>query len=94
MIHCTKLKKTAAALNAPPFPGALGEKIYQRICAEAWQQWLSHQTMLINEYRLRVIDPQAKKFLLEEMEKFLFGEGSEKPAGYIAKEEIKNDENK
>ena len=85
-IHCQKLQTEADGLDKPPFPGALGEKIYQEISAAAWQQWLGHQTMLINEYRLRVIDPKAKTFLMDEMKKFLFGEGSEKPSGYVAPE--------
>lgn len=82
MIDCSKLKIQAEALEKPPFPGALGEKIYQHISKQAWQQWLNHQTMLINEYRLSVIDPQAKTFLMEEMEKFLFGDGSDKPTNF------------
>jgi Fe-S cluster biosynthesis and repair protein YggX len=53
---------------------------------QAWQQWLAHQTMLINEYRLTPIEPQARKFLEEEMEKFFFGEGSTRPEGYVAEE--------
>ena len=83
LIYCVKLKKQATRLKQPPMPGAIGQKIYEHISQEAWQLWLNHQTMLINEYRLSMIDPKAKQFLLTEMEKFLFGEGSEKPAGYV-----------
>ncbi len=83
MIHCLKLKKEAEGLTAPPIPNELGHQIYEHISKEAWQMWLHHQTMLINEYRLSMIDPKARTFLLQEMEKFLFGEGSEKPSGYI-----------
>lgn len=83
-IFCTKLKKEAEALDSPPFPGPLGEKIAREISKEAWKSWQVHQTMLINEYRLNVIDPKSRQFLREEMEKFLFGEGSEKPAGYTS----------
>jgi Fe-S cluster biosynthesis and repair protein YggX len=83
LIACTKLKKTAESLERPPFPGELGQKIYAEISAEAWQMWLSHQTMLINEFRLSLADPKARGFLAEEMQKFLFGEGSAKPAGYV-----------
>lgn len=81
-IFCTKLQREAAGLPKPPYPGPLGEKIYQHISHDAWQMWKSHQTMLINEYRLNVLEPQSRKFLEEEMEKFLFGTGSEKPPGY------------
>ena len=86
LIDCTKLKKQADGLDRPPYPGELGEKIYAQISKEAWQLWLNHQTMLINEYRLSMIDPKARDFLRQEMEKFLFGTGSEKPAGYIPPE--------
>ena len=81
-ILCKKLNQTLDALKAPPFPGPLGERIYQNISQEAWNAWLSHQTMLINEYRLALIDPKARAFLQEEMEKYFFGEGSERPAGF------------
>jgi len=82
VIHCAKLQKEAEGLARPPYPGPLGQRIYEQISQEAWQLWLSHQTMLINEYRLSMLDPKARKFLAEEMERFLFGEGSAKPAGY------------
>ena len=78
-IQCAKLKREADGLEFAPYPGALGEKIYESISQEAWQQWLKHQTMLINEYRLTPVEPQARKFLEEEMEKFLFGGGSDLP---------------
>lgn len=81
-IHCKKLDKQAEGLDFPPYPGELGKTIYNEISKEAWGMWLSHQTMLINEYRLNMLDVQARKFLAQEMEKFLFGEGSEKPEGY------------
>lgn len=82
LIHCVKLNKEAEGLAKPPLPGELGERIYQHISKDAWQLWLNHQTMLINEYRLSMIDPKARAMLLQEMEKFLFGDGSDKPAGY------------
>lgn len=84
IIHCKKLNKQAEALTHPPMPGSLGQKIVNDISKEAWQMWIAHQTMLINEYRLVLTDPTARSFLKQEMEKFLFGEGSEKPAGYVA----------
>lgn len=83
MINCVKLEKEAEGLAAPPYPGDLGKRIYLTVSKQAWQMWLQHQTMLINEYRLTPIEPKARKFLEEEMEKFLFGEGSEKPKEFI-----------
>ena len=82
IIFCTKLQQEAEGLPKPPYPGILGEKIYNHISQAAWQMWKSHQTMLINEYHLNVLDPKARQFLEEEMEKFLFGEGSNPPPGY------------
>ena len=85
LIQCAKLKKEAEGLAQPPLPGELGKKIYEQISKEAWAMWVEHQTMLINENRLSMIDPKARAFLMTEMDKFLFGEGSEKPAGYVAR---------
>lgn len=86
MIHCKKLNKEAEALDFAPYPGELGQKILKNISKEAWQQWLAHQTMLINENRLNMLDPESRKFLAEEMKNFLFGQGSAKPAGYTPPE--------
>lgn len=82
MIFCKKLGQEMEGLESPPYPGELGKKIYEEISKAAWESWLSHQTMLINEYRLSLIEPKSRQFLKEEMEKFLFGSGSAKPAGY------------
>lgn len=84
-IFCSKLKQELERMDAPPFPGPLGDKIFNEISQAAWQQWLQHQTMLINEYRLALIDPKARTFLQEEMEKYFFGEGSTPPAGFSEK---------
>ncbi len=81
-VNCAKLGKEAEGLERPTYPGELGQRIYEQISKEAWQLWLRHQTMLINEYRLSAVDPKAREFLAKEMEKFLFGEGSEKPEGF------------
>lgn len=82
MIFCQKLQKEAPGLERIPYPGPLGQRIFEEICQEAWQQWLKHQTLLINENRLNVLDPKARAFLEEQMEKFFFAGGSEKPAGF------------
>ena len=84
IIFCHKLQKEASALEKPPFPGPLGEEIFAKISKEAWQLWLAHQTMLINEYRLNLIEAQARIFLTQEMQKFFFEEGSATPPGYQA----------
>ena len=85
-INCIKLNKEAEGLTTLPYPGDLGKRIYQQVSQEAWKMWLGHQTMLINEYRLTPIEPKARKFLEEEMEKYFFGGGSEIPKEFNAPE--------
>lgn len=82
-IFCEKLQKEADALTSQPYPGELGQRIMQNISQEAWNAWLGHQTMLINEYRLNLMDAKSRTFLEEEMEKYFFGQGSNKPEGYV-----------
>jgi Fe-S cluster biosynthesis and repair protein YggX len=86
IVNCIKLGREAEGLARPPYPGELGRRIYEQVSKEAWQGWLKHQTMLINENRLSPIDPRARAFLEDQMEKFFFGEGSAKPAGYVPPE--------
>lgn len=86
MIFCDKLQKEAEGLEQAPYPGDLGQRIFEHISKEAWQMWLQHQTMLINEYRLSMIDPSAREMLAKEMEKYLFGDGSDAPDGYVPPE--------
>jgi len=76
MVNCVKLGKEAEGLDMLTYPGDLGQRIFDSISKEAWQNWVNHQTMLMNEYRLSPINPKDRKFLEEEMEKFLFGEGA------------------
>ena len=59
IVSCVKLGREAEGLAAPPYPGELGKRIYENVSKEAWQQWLTHQTMLINEYRLTPFEPKA-----------------------------------
>jgi Fe-S cluster biosynthesis and repair protein YggX len=82
-VHCARLGKEAEGLDFAPYPGELGQRIFEGVSKEAWQQWLAHQTMLINEMRLSVADPEARKFLAAEMEKFFFAGGSALPEGYV-----------
>jgi Fe-S cluster biosynthesis and repair protein YggX len=86
-VHCVKLGKDAEGLDRAPYPGELGQRILENVSKEAWQLWLQHQTMLINEYRLVPIEPKARAFLEDEMEKFFFGDGSDAPEGFVAPDE-------
>ena len=83
VVNCVVLGRAAEGLDYAPYPGELGKRIYREVSKEAWQRWLAHQTMLINEYRLTPIEPKARQFLATEMEKFLFGTGATKPDGYV-----------
>jgi Fe-S cluster biosynthesis and repair protein YggX len=84
-VNCLLLKREADGLDYLPYPGELGKRIYDHISKEAWAQWVAHQTMLINENRLTPIEPKARAFLVAEMEKFLFGAGSQKPPDFVPK---------
>ena len=83
-VQCVLLKREAPGLDRPPYPGPLGQRIFEQVSKEAWAGWVRHQTMLINEYRLTPVDPKARKFLEGEMEKYFFGAGSDKPEEFQA----------
>lgn len=85
-VFCVKLQREAEGLAFAPWPGELGKRVFESVSKEAWSAWLTHQTMLINENRLSPLDPKHRAFLQAEMEKYFFGEGSSKPAGYVAPE--------
>jgi Fe-S cluster biosynthesis and repair protein YggX len=82
-VHCVKLGRDAEGLDLPPYPGELGKRIFDNVSKEAWQAWLRHQTMLVNENRLSLADARARKWLAEQMENHFFGGGAEMPQGYV-----------
>jgi Fe-S cluster biosynthesis and repair protein YggX len=82
-IQCIYLKKEAEGLDFPMYPGELGKRIYDNVSKEAWQLWMKHQTMLVNENRLNLADQRARQYLARQMERFFFGEGADQPAGYV-----------
>ena len=84
MVQCTKLEKEAEGLDRAPYPGDLGQRIFDNISQEAWQLWIKHQTILINENRLSPIDPKHRAFLEEQMQKFLFEGGGDMPEAFTA----------
>ena len=79
------MKIETDGLDYVPYPGELGKRVYENVSKQAWQQWLAHQTMLINEYRLTPFEPKARKFLEAEMEKFFFGGGAAPPPDFKPK---------
>ncbi|MCX7272542.1 MAG: oxidative damage protection protein [Burkholderiales bacterium] len=86
-VFCVKLQKEAEGLDFPPYPGELGKRLWESASKEAWKAWLTHQTMLVNENRLSLADARARKYLATQMEKYFFGDGGDKPAGYVPPQE-------
>jgi len=82
-VTCVLLRIPADGLDYQPYPGDLGKRIYENVSKEAWQAWLRHQTMLVNENRLSLADARARKWLAEQMEKHFFGGGADMPQGYV-----------
>ncbi len=83
MVQCVKLKREAQGLDFPPYPGELGTRIWQSISKEAWESWMQTQTRLVNENRLNLADARARKYLAQQMEKFLFEDGNVEAHGYV-----------
>ncbi len=83
MIQCVKLKREAEGLDFPPYPGALGKRIFEGVSKEAWKGWVDYQKMLINENRLNLADIKARKYLEQQMEQHFFGDGAEQISGYV-----------
>ena len=82
MVQCKKLGQELPGLTFQPFDDELGLRIYNEISAQGWQAWLEHSKMLINEYRLDLVTPEAFHLLHDRCEQFLFGEGSAPPAEF------------
>jgi Fe-S cluster biosynthesis and repair protein YggX len=83
-VVCVKFQREMEGLDEVPFEGhPLGQKIYDNVSKEAWKMWLEHMKMLMNEYRLNLGTQQAQEFLIEQMDKYFFGEGAALPEGYV-----------
>lgn len=82
-VLCRRLKQELEGLERPPFPGPAGQKIFDTVSKQAWQEWLKHQTLLINEKRLVLTDPATAKYLAEQREKFLDGDAVDRAEGYV-----------
>lgn len=81
---CAKLGKLLPGLEYAPLKGELGRRIFHHVSRDAWSQWISHSTMIINEFRLNPSEPESQRILSEQAEKFLFGGGAAPPEGYVA----------
>ena len=82
-VFCVRLKKEAEGLDFHPYPGEMGKRIFENVSKQAWAEWLKHQTMLVNENRLSLVDPQARKYLTEQTEAYFFGEGADQASGFV-----------
>ena len=83
MVKCVKLGREAEGLDFPPYPGELGKRLFENVSKEAWAAWVKQQTMLVNENRLNLADPKARKYLAEQTEAHFFGAGADKAQGYV-----------
>jgi len=83
MVFCVKLKRELPGLDAPPWPGPLGQRIYEHISREAWEVWEERMKQILNEYRLLPFQKEAQKLIAEQMEAFLFGDAAAAPPGYV-----------
>ena len=83
MVFCKKYQKEMEGLDAPPYPGPKGQEVFEHVSKQAWQDWQSHQTMLINEKHLSLVNPEARKYLQGEMDKYFSGEDYDKAEGYV-----------
>jgi Fe-S cluster biosynthesis and repair protein YggX len=82
-VFCTKYQQELPGLNAPPLPGAKGQTLFDNISAKAWQEWLEHQTRLINEKQLNLMDMTARSYLSEQMERFFNNQELDAVEGYV-----------
>jgi len=83
LVFCTKLQRELPGLDAPPWPGALGQRIYDHISREAWEMWEERMKMILNEYRLLPFQKEAQTLIATQMEEFLFGEAPAPPPGFV-----------
>lgn len=83
MVNCIKLGREAEGMDFAPLPGELGQKLYDNVSKEAWQGWIRHQTMLINENRLSLADPRARQYLTQQLQNYFFGQGADAVSGFV-----------
>ncbi len=82
-VFCKKYQKELEGLDIPPYPGPKGQEVYDNISKQAWQEWQQHQTMIINERQLNLMEPAARKYLAEQMDKFFANEDFDSAEGYV-----------
>lgn len=85
-VFCRKYQQDLEGLERPPYPGPKGQELFENVSKQAWQEWLKHQTMLINEKQLNMMDATARAYLSEQLEKFLSGQDYDRAEGYVTPE--------
>ncbi|WP_339800135.1 oxidative damage protection protein [uncultured Marinobacter sp.] len=85
-VFCKKFQEELEGLDAPPMPGSKGQELYENVSKKAWQEWQAQQTMLINEKHLSLMDPNTRKYLQAQMDRFLNNEPFDKAEGYVPPE--------
>jgi Fe-S cluster biosynthesis and repair protein YggX len=83
MVQCIKLQKSLPGLEAPPWPGELGQRVYDSVSAQAWKLWEDRQKMILNEYRLMPWQKEAQELIAKQMEEFFFSANAAMPPGYV-----------
>ena len=83
MVFCRKFQQEKEGLDKTPFPGPKGQDIFEHVSKQAWQEWMTHQTMLINEKKLNMMDMTARTYLAEQRDKFLCGDQYDQADGYV-----------
>ena len=83
IVHCVKLQKDLPGLDTPPWPGPLGQRIFENVSAQAWKLWEERQKMILNEYRLMPWQKEAQELIAKQLEDFFFGENAALPPGYV-----------
>jgi len=83
MVHCVKFGKDMPGLDAPPWPGELGERVYNSVSLEAWKLWEERMKMILNEYRLLPFQKEAQELMATQMTEFFFGQGAATPADFV-----------
>ena len=83
IVHCVKFQKDLPGLDAPPWPGELGRRVFEKVSAQAWKLWEERMKMILNEYRLMPWQKEAQELIARQMEDFFFGEGAALPPGYV-----------
>jgi Fe-S cluster biosynthesis and repair protein YggX len=82
-VFCVKLRRELPGLDVPPWPGPLGQRIYEQVSAEAWEMWEERMKMILNEYRLLPFQKEAQQIVAKQMEEYFFGEGGGVPPGFV-----------